>query len=91
MLFYILAQINEASLQHKGTSFHLFIGVCTSMLLMVLLIVVTNNTQIKLYDATPYFQSLKLTLMERKTKVYFQSIIQNKTFDSWFTFIWLLL
>lgn len=83
--------MNTASLENRGTSWVLFIGVFVSMLLMVLLIVVINNTQIKLYDGTPYIQSLKLTLTERKNIEYFKSLLKRGTFDQWFTFIWLIL
>mmetsp|Transcript_5973 Transcript_5973/g.5200 ORF Transcript_5973/g.5200 Transcript_5973/m.5200 type:complete len:279 (+) Transcript_5973:31-867(+) len=85
--FFILYKMNTASLEHRKSSWTLFIGVAISMILMVLLIVVTNNTQLKLYDGVPYIEALKRTLDERKVVEYFDSL---KEFDQYFTFIWLL-
>lgn len=80
--------MNTASLEHRGTSWTLFIGVAASMILMVLLIVVTNNTQLKLYDGVGYIEALRVTLTERQNIEYFNSL---QTFDQYFTFIWLLI
>ena len=80
--------MNDASLEQRGATWSLFIGVSVSMILMVLLIVVTNNTQLKLYDGVPYLKALKDTLTERRNIEYFRSL---KTFDQYFTFAWLIL
>lgn len=80
--------MNEKSLMSEGTPWILFFGVYVSMILMVLLIVVTNNTQIKLYDGIGYVDSLYDTLVERKTKDYLQSLY---SFDELFTFWWMIL
>merc|ERR1712147_266739 len=71
---YIFYKMNEKSLENTGTPWILFLGVYVSMILMVVLIVVTNNTQIKLYDGNGYVQSLYDTVMERKTNEYVQSL-----------------
>lgn len=80
-------QMKNFSEQLRGKLFALYFGVFCSMILMVLLVVVVSNTQIKLYDGMPYIEALWETLNERHTGEYLAAL---DSFDDIFSFLWML-